>query len=363
MSVDLPAPLSPTSAITSPSRTSKFTASSACTAPKLFETSRSSRVGRGVAFTRVFYNGGALPRERPHRADRLLAELLVLAVADLAALQEALLEEQLVVRLRDPDRREQDRLRAADLAVHARDLLALDDRDRGGRRGVRLLADRLVDGSALPAREDELHARRRRVLAGERDRLQAVRLQRRDHRTGETVVRGDGGVDLVAVANEDLVEDPPSLDRIPVRPLVARLRLLEGAALVQRAQDRVVAALEELRVVVLDVAVQLADDRMAAVLPRRPDRGNEPPALQLADLHVVERDVVGRLAAHDEPVVVDDLRAAAHGEVGDRSARGRVELVEQDHLRTLRQALLGLRPLLLRIVVRVQDGGGHAGLP
>src|ERR671938_178584 len=207
ISVDLPAPLSPTSAITSPSRTSKFTRSSACTAPKLFETSRSSRVGRGVVFTGVFYNGGGPPEGAPHRVDQLLAVLGVLAVADLAPLQEAFLEEQLVVRLRDPDRGEQDRLRSADLAIHARDLLALDDRDRGGRRGVRLLADRLVDGAALPAREDELHARRRRVLAGERDRLQAVRLQRRDHGTGETVVGGDRGVDLVAVANEELVAD------------------------------------------------------------------------------------------------------------------------------------------------------------
>src|ERR671931_314784 len=266
MSVDLPAPLSPTSAITSPSRTSKSTSWSACTEPKLFETSRSSRVG-GFAFTRVFYKRWGALGGTPHRIDRLLAVLRVLAVADLAPLQEAFLEEELVVRLRDPVRRQQDRLRAADLAVHAGDLLALDDRDRGGRRGVRLLADRLVDGAALPAREDELHAGGRRILAGERDRLQAVGLQRRDHGAGEAVVRGDRGVDLVAVANEDLVEDPPALDRIPVRPLVAGFRLLEGAALVERVQDRVVAALEQLRVVVLDVAVQLADDRVAGVLP------------------------------------------------------------------------------------------------
>jgi hypothetical protein len=35
-SVDLPAPLSPTSAITSPARTSKSTSSSACTEPNVF---------------------------------------------------------------------------------------------------------------------------------------------------------------------------------------------------------------------------------------------------------------------------------------------------------------------------------------
>src|ERR1700752_5248877 len=45
MSVDLPAPLSPTSAITSPARTSKSTSVSACTEPKFFDTPRSSRSG------------------------------------------------------------------------------------------------------------------------------------------------------------------------------------------------------------------------------------------------------------------------------------------------------------------------------
>src|SRR5205085_4847983 len=368
MSVDLPAPLSPTRAMTSPSRTSKSTSWSACTDPKLLETKRSSSVGEAVSFTGVFYHGGLSPF--PQRAETgtvptsvllLLAELRVLAVTDLAALQEAFLEEQLVVRLRHPDRRQQDRLRAADLAVHAGDLLALDDRHCGSCRGLRLLADRLVDGPALPAGEDELHVGRRRVLAGERDRLQAVGLERRDHGAGETVVRGQRPVDLVAVPSQDLVEDLPTLDWIPVRPLVAAGRLLERALAVQRAQDRVVALLEELRVVVLDVAVQLGDHRMAPVLALRPERGDETLALELPDLHVVEGDVVGRLAADDEPVVVDDLRAAADREVGDRGARSRVELVEQDDLRALRQALLGLRLLLLRVGVRVQDGRGDAG--
>src|SRR5205814_5357385 len=45
ISVDLPAPLSPTSAITSPLRTSKSTSVSAWTDPNDFETPRSSRSG------------------------------------------------------------------------------------------------------------------------------------------------------------------------------------------------------------------------------------------------------------------------------------------------------------------------------
>ena len=45
MSVDLPAPLSPTSAMTSPDRTSKSTSVSACTEPNVFVRSRISRSG------------------------------------------------------------------------------------------------------------------------------------------------------------------------------------------------------------------------------------------------------------------------------------------------------------------------------
>ena len=44
---DLPAPLSPMSAVTSPARMSRFTSVSACTGPKFFETSR--RLRRGSA--------------------------------------------------------------------------------------------------------------------------------------------------------------------------------------------------------------------------------------------------------------------------------------------------------------------------
>src|SRR5207253_781690 len=67
ISVDLPAPLSPTSAITSPFRTSRSTSVNACTEPNDLETPRSSR--RGVSLTgRVSYHrtdGGAPERAPP----------------------------------------------------------------------------------------------------------------------------------------------------------------------------------------------------------------------------------------------------------------------------------------------------------
>src|SRR3954453_1226019 len=94
----------------------------------------------------------------------LLAVLLVRTCADLRPLQEALGEEDLVVPLRDPHRGQEDRLRPAHRRVGL-DRLAFEDVDRGRRGGLGLQADRLVDGAALPAGEDELDAGRRRVLA------------------------------------------------------------------------------------------------------------------------------------------------------------------------------------------------------
>src|SRR5437764_914003 len=58
ISVDFPAPLSPTSAITSPSRTSKSTSARAWTEPNDFEIPRSSRIGAAALMA------GFLPQER-----------------------------------------------------------------------------------------------------------------------------------------------------------------------------------------------------------------------------------------------------------------------------------------------------------
>src|SRR2546428_803884 len=104
ISVDLPAPLSPTSDMTSPFRTSKSTSVSAWTEPNDLEMPRSSR--RGVSLTVA----GFLPQSwwrRPagrlhQRLVGLFAVLRVLADADVALLQEMIREEPRVVRLRDP---------------------------------------------------------------------------------------------------------------------------------------------------------------------------------------------------------------------------------------------------------------------
>src|SRR4051812_27491288 len=237
ISVDLPAPLSPTRAMTSPSLTSKSTSSSAFTEPKLFETPRSWRVGLSVMEVRGHYGTGASDAcARPECDSQGLAVLLVLALADLRLLDEPVRVEQGHVRLRDPRRGQEHRRRTADLLAMRGDGSPLDDRDGGGSSGICLLLDRLVDGARLPAGDDVLHASRRRVLTTQSDRLEAVALQGSDDRTGKTVVRREDAVDLVAVAREHLLEDGLALDRIPVRPLVFGLRLLEGAGRPERVQ-------------------------------------------------------------------------------------------------------------------------------
>src|SRR5215218_10150150 len=120
---------------------------------------RSSSVGEAGAFT-----GGCCSRwgrlaraPPPMHGWSLLAVLLVLPVADLAALQKLVFEELGVVLLRDPHRGQQDRRRSADLRVGL-DFLAVEERDCGLGGGVRLQDLRLVHGARLPACEDELHA-------------------------------------------------------------------------------------------------------------------------------------------------------------------------------------------------------------
>src|SRR5881392_2524716 len=65
ISVDLPAPLSPTSAITSPSFTSKSTSVSACTEPNDLERPRSWRSGDGSLILAEFLR---MTVEAPRRA-------------------------------------------------------------------------------------------------------------------------------------------------------------------------------------------------------------------------------------------------------------------------------------------------------
>src|SRR3954471_11380041 len=151
MRVDLPAPLSPTRAATSPAPTSKSTSVSARTAPKLLLTPFSSSRGCfDPAACCVVASVTSLPplRRGPlcslsHFSlldSGLLACRRVGRRADLLGRVEAVLDDGVVdVRLRDRHRRQDDRvnllLAVVGLASQhpARHGLALDECDRNGR--------------------------------------------------------------------------------------------------------------------------------------------------------------------------------------------------------------------------------------
>src|SRR6185295_7780606 len=310
--VDLPAPLSPTSAMTSPWRTSKSTSASACTDPNDFEIPRSWRIGVSLTVS------GFLPHRRvgapvwapPPRVSPvwLLAELRELADAHVALLQELVLEEPRVVGLRDRDDRKLDGrlLPAAVLAepVDPGHLLVLEQRD--GRLGgcVGLEWHVLVDGHRLPARDDVLHALDGRVLSRQRDRLQLLRFQRGDHSAGNAVVRRDGAVDLVVRLQQHLLEDGLGVRRQPERHELLRA-LGQLAALEERVQNLVVSALKPEGVLIRRATPELGDDWL-----RLPLQGvGYTPGLRRAHCHAVEGDVDLRDAADNLTVVVDRVTA------------------------------------------------------
>src|SRR5918911_608630 len=141
MSVDLPAPLSPTRAITSPARTLKSTWVRACTAPNDLEMPRSSSTGPPTRPPALGRPSSGRPSAAVMSDPRLLAGLGVLARAELVALDEPVGEDGVLdVVLGHRDRGEQRRRRVAQGVVgrqHAVDLVR------------RLLQHLLEDGQRL----------------------------------------------------------------------------------------------------------------------------------------------------------------------------------------------------------------------
>src|SRR4051794_13245997 len=356
-SVDFPAPLSPTRPTTSPAPTWKSTLSSACTAPNRLLTPRSSNIG-AVAVAVAFMSGILLFALRAGDAG-LLAGARVLARAELRGLPEAVLDDRVLdVALDDRDRLEDHRghvlLAVVRLLVDqpARRLLALDQGHGEPRRGLGLGLDRLVDGHVLVTGEDALDAGELGVLTRRRapGRLHAVALHRRDRAAGRAVVgRVDAHEAVLAHRGDCLLHLRLRLVRAPVGRVVLLGDL--QAAVVDHA---VRALLEQARVVVRGRAVDHHDRAGLALLLQL---GDEAGRLQLADLDVVEGDVVvdGRLG--DQAVVADHRDLRLVGAVDDRGGRRGVDRVEDEHLRALGERGLGLALLLGRVLigVRVDD--------
>src|SRR5438874_2672712 len=197
ISVDLPAPLSPTRATTSDGRTSKRTSVSACTAPNRLLMPRSSNSGPGrstvIRPSRSSDGGGRGSRRRTSGWRLLdacaLAGRREFRRADLGhriGAVELVSDDRVLDRLGagdlavdgDGDRDEEDRRHVGRAVVHdlavrraRRGRLALDEVAGEARRRLGLRLDGLVHGHELVAREDALDGRDLGVLAGHELRL------------------------------------------------------------------------------------------------------------------------------------------------------------------------------------------------
>src|SRR5215212_5592778 len=315
--VDLPAPLSPTSAVTLPAWAAKSTSVSAWTAPKRLLTPRSSSRGAPSPSGMVPPSQRGLGWSRAARSTRgcasgdagLLAGRGRRAGADLVGLEEAvrdhLADRLLGGLLGDRDRGQDDRGDVLLVVVDGvlgqpvgRRLVAVDqvDGQLGGLLGLRL--DGLVDGHVLLAGQDPLDRRQLGVLPGDGTGggLDAGTLHGRDGAAGGAVVGGVHADEAgLAEPGDRLLHLVLGLVRAPVGGVVL-LADLEAAAV----EDAVRPLLEQLGVVVGRGAVDHHHRAALAVLLERVHQGL---GLQLADLDVVEGDVVVDVGSRDQAVV------------------------------------------------------------
>src|SRR5580704_6233761 len=228
ISVVLPAPLSPTRAVTWPTGTSRSTPVSACTGPNDLPMPR--RLSRGVPLAVVAPGtDGATPAltgvapspalfattvpSRPGRQRSLSSSDSVLGAvrregtsADLRGRHEVVRDDRrLHVGGGDPFRSQQNRRHWLVALVDVLDCAVHQRRRRGnagpqvhgqGHGGLRLQVDRLVDRAALVAGHDVLQTGERRVLPGDREghRLDALALEVVDDGRAVLVVRHEHGV-------------------------------------------------------------------------------------------------------------------------------------------------------------------------
>src|SRR4051794_14268979 len=335
----LPAPLSPTRAVTRPSRTSRSTPLRTSTAPKLFLMPRRLRIGvprspRGASVW-VAVISRNLPGRRgwvdeddvvrvpaPRRPRGRQTQIRsadscrsthggVLTGADVGCLLVALVDDLLHAVLVDRLGRGQ---RGLDVLAELRvrnglagelvgaGLVALDDVDRQLRGQVGLEVGVLVDGHALGAGEDPLQALDRGVLTGDRDLArEVVRREPGDDAAGHGVVGRHDAVDLAVVLGVQTVE---RVGRLLVVPLTGDVTdELVVARVDLRLEGLFVALLEQRGVVVRGRTVDVDD--VGLVLVRVGQALLQARAHQVADHDVVEGDVVRGSAAEGEPVVVD----------------------------------------------------------
>src|SRR3954452_5191239 len=310
--VDLPAPLSPTSAVTLPASTLMFTPLSTSTGPKLLRMSRSSMIGTATGRSSPVHRGlpvrqrllvvagtGRVDADRVARDRRppgcpvvlldalLRAERRDVALADVGDVGVPVVEDLLHVVGGDDDRRLGDERRAVvGLLVHA-GLVPVQQLDGEVGRGLRLELERLVDRAGLLAEQDVLQGGGAGVLAADRHRL-AVLVEHRDDARGVGVVGRPDGVDVAAERGVGLLEERAGLGAVPGGLGLERRLDPRGG------HDSVGAVVDLLGVAVGRVATDLDDLRRRRDLAGGLEAVDDHLAVERTDVEVVEGDVVVR---------------------------------------------------------------------
>ncbi|CAM2149813.1 hypothetical protein PT2222_220045 [Paraburkholderia tropica] len=294
-----------------------------------------------------------------------LATIRVTARAQILAARETLVDDfRLEVLRRDDRRLEELRGRLVERRFALRRLAREEAHGHLRRRARHDLAG-LEDRVVLVARDDQLQARERRVVAGHgRHGIHAGGLERGDGAARRAVVGRHHAHDLRAEAR-DLAAHP--LLRLGRRPL---RRVVFGERLEAAAFEPFVNALldEPCRGIgrrTVDFEHAALRGRHAAFLEMLHERLRD----RLADLLVIERHVVVGGRRRHRTVVSDDLDALALRHVHERGGRRRIDRIEHDHFRPLRdhriELLLLLRSVGVGVLVKhlaVRTELGHLGL-
>src|SRR5690606_17754145 len=344
MRVDLPAPLSPTSAVTLPAYALRLTPFSTLTGPKLFTMPESSMRGASIGPPPfwddavpcvMFPLGGSVVGKGPRAVDAipargpssqvLLDAVLLAGGSDVTGAQlrcagVAVVDHRLHLFRSHEHRSDRDVRGAVVERLVGRRLLTVQQLDGEVGCGLGLELERLVDRSGLLAQQHVLQARDRGVLTRDRNG-EAVLVEDRDDTGGVRVVGRPDRVDLATERGQRLLEVGGRLLGVP------DARRLGGRLDARGLHDRYGTVVEHLRVAIRGVAAHVHDDSGRRVLAGSLEAVDDRLALELADLHVVERHVV--VSAGDRAVVGDDGHALRLGLLDD--CRARTLVVDDEH--------------------------------
>src|SRR5258708_4821784 len=217
---------------------------------------------------------------------------------------------------------------------------ALDDCNCQSGSGFGFSLDTLIDGHALLASKYELDTTNRCVLTGHGDRLQVLVREGGVDRACQTIIGGNGSINLAFGRGQHLLEDRLGLGVVPIRyGLVGAFDV--GAIFIQWGEHFVVATGEQGGVVVGGGAIQLGNDGLDQFSSG--DRGNQTLALKRTNGLAVKAYIEVRTRSlNGQAVIVDDLGLGSMGFINDRGTGTALQVNKQDDLRAICDGSFGL---------------------